>query len=354
MDGMLFILFIAALSLAISFFCSMSETCLYSVSHTRIETLVQKGDRRGKVLARLRHRIDETLAAILIAYTTANTLGAAWIGALVSERFGNYWLGLTSGVFTVLVLFIAEIAPKSLGMRYNSTLAPNLAYPLQVLVWLLWPVVKLSVILTQLWKRKGVSHGTAEDIISLARLIQQQGDLHPHEVEWVRNALRLDEVTAFDLMTPNPVVARVPKEMKLRETQFNADHWRFSRLPVCLSANPDEIVGIVHRRKVFDALARDEFHLTMGDLMEKTEFVLETMPAHELLDAFLKKRRHLFCVQDDKGSFTGVVTLEDVLECLLGREIVDETDLHENMQTVALRRKSALLAGKGKKPARTG
>jgi len=145
-------------------------------------------------------------------------------------------------------------------------------------------------------------------------------------------------------MTPNPVVARVPGKMRIGDTSTGADHWRFSRLPVCGADDPDDIVGVVHRRRIFAALARDEFEGAIADLMEPAEFVPEDLPAHQLLDSFLKKRQHLFCVLNKEGRFTGVVTLEDVLECLLGREIVDETDLHEDMQELAKRRKDALLA----------
>jgi CBS domain containing-hemolysin-like protein len=340
---------IAGTSLLVSFFCSLFEACLYSVSRSRVETLSRSGDRRGKVLARLRSRIDEAIAAVLILNTVSNTVGAAWIGALVAKRYGDALVGVCSGVFTACVLFLAEIAPKSIGVRFANALAPAVAMPLQAIVWALWPLVRLCVLFTRLWGRNAhISHGTVEDIISLAQLVERQGTIQPHEAQWVTNALRLDELTAYDLMTPNPVVARVPDSMRLRDTAVNADHWRFSRLPVCRSEDPDDIVGVVHRRKVFDALAQDKFDLTMRDLMEKPVFVPETMPAHNLLDDFLKKRRHLFCVKDEAGAFTGVVTLEDVLESLIGREIVDETDLHEDMQAVARRRKSALLARAGK------
>lgn len=331
-------------SLLTSFFCSMLEACLYSVSRSRVETLARGGDRRGRILARLRLRIDESIAAILIVNTIANTVGAAWIGALVAGHFGNRALGLCSAIFTILVLFFAEITPKSLGVRFASVLAPALAIPLQLMVWILYPIIKIIGLLTRLWGRDAhISHGTADDIISLTRLIHEQGELKPHEVEWVTNALKMDEITAFDLMTPSPVVARIPASVTLRETKYNADHWRFSRLPVCKNDDPDTILGIIHRRKVFEALARDEFHLKISDLMDPPEFVPETIRADLLLDQFIRKRRHLFCVHDENGVFSGVVTLEDVIEALLGREIVDETDLHEDMQALAKRRKNLLL-----------
>ena len=350
MTDLLLIGLVALTSLTVSFVCSLMEAALYSVSRSRIETLSRGGDRRGAVLARLRARIDEPIAAILILNTVANTIGAVWMGALVAAHFGNHVLGVFSGVFTACLLFFSEISPKSLGFRFAGQLAPALARPLQLLVWLLWPLVRLCVLVTHLWgKEAHISHATAEDIVSLAQLVEREGGIQPHEVQWVANALRLDTVTARDLMTPNSVVARVPVSLALRDTQINADHWRFSRLPVCRADNPDDIVGVVHRRKVFEALARDEFDRKIFDLMESAEFVPESTLAHHLLGLFLKKRRHLFCVRDTSAAFIGVVTLEDVLECLIGREIVDEKDLHEDMQALA-RRREALVPTPRRKP----
>jgi CBS domain containing-hemolysin-like protein len=269
---------------------------------------------------------------------------------LVNRAFGNFWLGVFSGAFTFAILFFAEIVPKSLGVRFAGVLAPNLAIPLQMMVWALWPVVQFSVLITRIWgKGARISHGTEEDIISLARLIEKQGEIFPHEAEWVTNALRLNNVVAYDLMTPGPVVARLSEDLALKETRFNSEQWRFSRLPVHRAEYSDEIVGVVRRRKIFNALAQDQFELRIADLMDPPVFVSEQTPAHQLLDEFLKSRRHLFCVKDEHGHFTGVVTLEDVLECLLGREIVDETDLHEDMQEVARRRTISLLASSRKR-----
>jgi len=352
MSKLWLLLIITGVSLVTSFFCSLIEACLYSVSRSRIETLRRGGLRRGRVLAHLRHHIEDAIAAVLIINTVANILGATLAGAVATQVYGSKWLGLFSGIFTAVILFFGEIIPKSLGVRFANSLAPTLAIPLQLMVWILWPLIQICVALPRLWGRNvRISHATEEDIISLAQLVETQGAIYPHEAEWVANALRLNDVTAYDLMTPNPVVARVPANMSLRQVQINADHWRFSRIPVCTDRDPDSIVGVVRRRRVFDALARDDFDKTMADLMQKAVFVPETLPAHQLLDEFLKKRYHLFCVQDEAGQFTGVVTLEDVLECLLGREIVDEIDLHEDMQELARRRKEALLARSGKLPA---
>jgi CBS domain containing-hemolysin-like protein len=338
-----------SLTVMVSFVCSLVESTMYSITRSQIETLRRQGHARGETLLYLRRHIDETIASILILNTTANVLGPAIAGGIVASHYQSVSMGLFSGALTFVVLFFGEIVPKTLGVRHAVRLAPLVALPLRLVGWVLWPLVQACVFLPRrLGRSGGPLHGTEEDIISLAGLVADQGQILAHEAQWVANALRLNDVTAYDLMTPNPVVARVPDVMRLRDTAIGADHWRFSRLPVCKNDDPDAIVGVLRRRKVFDALARDEFDRSMGELMDPPEFVHEDMPAHQLLDRFLEKRRHLFCVQDETGRFTGVVTLEDVMECLLGREIVDETDLHEDMQALARRRKDALLSRRTK------
>ncbi|MCI0697074.1 hemolysin family protein [candidate division KSB1 bacterium] len=335
------IVVITAVSLVGSFICSLMEAALYSIPRSRIETLQRAGHRGAARLAKLRARIDEPIAAILTLNTAANTLGAAWAGALVGKYYGNELLGIFSGTFTAAVLFFSEIIPKSLGVTYANTLAPRLAGSLQILIWLLWPFVKISVVLTRLWgKQSRLTYPTEEDIISLAQLSQSGGAIMPHEARWVANALRLNDMRVRAIMTPNSVVYRLPDVMPLSMTKIDADHWRFSRVPVCTDNDPNNIVGVVQRREVFAALLRDEEDKTIRNLMRVPDFVPEDMPAHELLSRFIASRRHLFCVKSANGEFAGVVTLEDVLEALIGDEIVGEFDLHEDMQAWA-RKKQA-------------
>jgi CBS domain containing-hemolysin-like protein len=347
---MLTILIITAVSLVCAFFCSLAETCIYSITRSRIESLRREGKPSGARLAQLRANIDETIAAILILNTFANSFGAVLAGGVVDREYGSWRLGvLTASIvfgflFTSTILFFSEIIPKSLGVKFANRVGPALATPLVWLVRILKPLVLMSVAVTRLWgKGTHLHHATEEDIINLAALGQRQGQILPQEAKWVANALRLNDMTAYDLMTPNTVVARLPETLPLRGLTIDAQHWRFSRIPVCLDDNPDAIVGVIHRQRVFDALAKDQFHLTMRDLMIPPDFVDEKTPAHQLLDEFLKKRRHLFCVKDEAGAFIGVVTLEDVLECLLGLEIVDERDAHVDMQELARQRRQMLL-----------
>ncbi len=177
---MVLIFTIVALSLVGSFFCSISEASLYSVSHARIETLRRHGLPGGKILSRLRSSIEEPIAAILILNTVFNTMGAVWAGALVDELFGLRWMMTFSAAFTVAMLLFSEIVPKSLGVVFSDRLAPRLARPLQALIWTLWPLVRLCTAIARLFGRKAsLAHITEEDVISTAELSRKSGHILP-------------------------------------------------------------------------------------------------------------------------------------------------------------------------------
>lgn len=323
--------------LAGSFLCSIMEAALYSISRARIETLRRAGSRSGEILARMRDHIDEPIAAILILNTIANTAGAAYAGALVTDLFGRAWLGAFSAALTVTILFASEIVPKSLGFKFAGQIAPALAWPLRILVFLLYPAVKLCVLLTNSFGRRSrLSQVPEDDIISLASLSMRAGSIRMQEARWVANALHLDKVVARDLMTPLTVVRRVAADMPLKMTRTDADHWRFSRIPVFAEDDPEKVVGVVQRRIVFQHLLDGDDEIRMKDIMSPPILVEASTPAHELLNLFIKNRRHLFNVRSSSGQWIGIVTLEDVLEALLGTEIVGEQDLYEDMQEAAL------------------
>jgi len=334
----MYLLFVVILfCLAGSFFCSVMEASLYSISRASIETLRRNGDRRGHILAKMRDHIDEPIAAILILNTIANTGGAAFAGALVAEHYGHAWLGAFSASLTLAILFFSEIVPKSLGFKFATRLAPALAWPLRILVFMLYPAVKFCVMVTNSFGRRSrLAQVPEDDIISLASLSMRSGSIRMQEARWVANALHLDKVVAKDLMTPLSVVRRVSADMPLKMTRTDADHWRFSRIPVYAEDKPEVVVGVVQRRIVFQKLLDGEEDSRMKDIMDPPIFVEDETPAHELLNLFIKHRKHLFTVRTRDTKWIGIITLEDVLEALLGTEIVGEQDLYEDMQEAAI------------------
>jgi CBS domain containing-hemolysin-like protein len=262
---------------------------------------------------------------------------------MVGEHFGSVAVGVFAAIFTVLVLAVTEIIPKSLGVRYAAALGPMIVWPLQLMIWSVWPIVWLAErSMRLLTGRAGPVGPSEEEVVLFSRMAEKGGSVRKEERLWVENALRLDRVSAGDLRTPRTVVNMMSADERVGDA-VDRGSWAYSRVPVTDGADPDRIIGLVHGREVFAAAIAGHKNERLRDLMHPIEFVPETMRAHELLNLFLQKRKHMVAVTDEYGGFEGVVTLEDVLECLLGQEIVDETDEIEDMQELALRR-SPLLA----------
>ena len=305
---------IIALSLSGSFLCSITEAALYSIPYSRIETLRRFRAPGGRILAFLSQNLDAPIAVILAMNTIFNVMGGVWAGALVVIHCGDKWLMPFSLAFTAAVLLFSEIVPKSLGVRYADLLAPRMARPLQAMVWVLWPYVKVTGMLTGLLgKSTRIAPPTEEDIISTALLGVAGGKILPQEARWVRNALRLNDVKTRDIMTPYSRIRRVPDKLTLSMTKVDAGHWRFSRILVCKDSAPDTILGVVYRHTVFSAMLKDRPDTTMAELMRPIHFVGDDMPADELLNLFIRRKAQIACVRDHTGRLAGVVTLEDVL-----------------------------------------
>jgi CBS domain containing-hemolysin-like protein len=332
------ILAVACVALLGSFICTLLEAVLYTISHAQIEVLRSQGVANMDRLARLRARVDEPIAAILTVNTITHTVGSSVCGAMVGAFYGEFWVGIFAGVFTLAILLLTEILPKSLGVKYANQLAPFVVWPIQIMIWGLYPIVQLCRLLMGGVGKQGHDQSlapTEHEIIVTSRMAAQLGNLRPQEVRWLENALRLDEVKAENLMTPRTVVYRLPADLPLSQVQHRSQHWLHSRLPITEDRDPDHILGMVYRREVFDAIVLGRPVSKLRDLMHTIDFVPASMRGHQLLDRFIGEKKHMAAVVDEYGSFIGVVTLEDVLECMLGSEIVDEHDRHVDMQQVA-------------------
>jgi magnesium and cobalt exporter, CNNM family len=338
-DIVTLILVIVVASLVGSFLCSLCEAAFYAVTPTRVESLRQAGVFGSHKLGQLRGRIDEAIASILTVNSITQTIGAAWSGALVGEAFGNRWLGVFVGSFALVMLVFTEILPKSLGVAWAGALAPRVAWLIQGMIWMVWPLAKLTTLITRrVTRRAPGQEPTEEEVLIMADLAAEAGAILPEELRWLRNALRLNNVTAHELMTPRSAVYSVPADLSLDQIQAQAKQWVHSRLPVTESSDPERIVGVVQRRVVFDHLMRDEPTVSVRTLMRPALFVPEHVRGNQLLDRLISQRQHLAVVIDEMGRMTGVVSLEDVLEYLLGSPIVGEHDTHPDMQELARQR----------------
>jgi CBS domain containing-hemolysin-like protein len=326
-----------------SAFCSVSEAAFYSFPWSRIEQLRKQGRKSGEILHAMRSDVEKPIAAVLTLNTVANTAGAAVAGAAWVHVYGAESLAWFTAAFTALILLVGEIIPKTAGVAYNRTLMPWLARPLQWLIWALSPLVWVVGLFGRMVRRgKKGPEATEEDIRALVSLTRRAGVLKPYEDMAIRNILSLDSKSVDQIMTPRTVVFSLPGDMTVAEARDSHATWPHSRIPVYEGEDPEDVVGIIFRRQVFEALADDRDDIRLSDLMRPVDFVLESITLDKLLVRFLESRQHLFVVLDEYGGMAGVVTLEDVLEEILGSEIVDETDQVVDMRELARRRRSQL------------
>lgn len=330
-----------AIVVAASATCSLFEAVLYSVPLGHIEKLVEGKSRAGKVLQRLRQEVDAPITAILSLNTISNTAGAAIAGAIAARVLGAGNVVYFSAVFTIIILLFAEILPKTIGVTFNRTLAPLIAIPLQGLVIVFRPAVWAIGLVTKLISsQRSESDISQEELIVLARLGLKAGSLDPDEVRVIENILSLRNTSAKAVMTPRTVLFALQAETTVEEVFHDKRSWAYSRVPV-YDESVDDVVGVVFRRDIMAAVAEDKKDLKVEELMKPVHFVLMTMKLDKVLQRFLELGQHMFAVIDEFGGLSGVVTLEDVLEEILGREIVDEFDEVADMRELAKKRRAA-------------
>ena len=267
--------------------------------------------------------------------------------------YGKETLWFFTLAFTVIILIFTEIMPKTIGVVYSESIAPPLARPLGGLVWIFRPIITVMAVLSRAVSRKDSRPDhTEDDIRAIVSLTRRSGVIKPYEEKSIRNILALDSKTVERIMTPRTVVFSLNADMTVAEARSMYSDWPHSRVPVW-DHDPEDVVGVVFRRQVLEALADDCDDLKLSDIMLPVRFVLETVTLDRLLVQFLGSRMHLCVVLDEYGGVAGVVTLEDVLEEILGSEIVDETDQVVDMRELARTQRDELTsrrkAGKGEK-----
>lgn len=336
---MLILITAVSLAILVSFFCSLSEAALYSISWSRIENLRREKRRSGDILFQLRQDVERPISAILTLNTLANTAGASVAGAAAGDALGSESLVMFAVIFTILILIFGEIIPKTIGVLYAKQVGPLLARPILWLVVLLTPTTWLLSFVVGLLKSKHKGpHTTEEDIKAIVSLTRKAGLLQPYEELSIRNILSLDKKSVEQIMTPRTVVFTLHAGLTVQEAMKDGNIWPHSRVPVW-DEDAEDIVGVVYRRDVLGALAGDRHQTVLSTIMKPAEFVLESLTLDRALIKFLESRIHMFVVLDEYGGFSGVITLEDVLEEILGKEIVDETDQVADMRELARQRR---------------
>ncbi|MBL0715323.1 MAG: HlyC/CorC family transporter [Desulfosarcina sp.] len=329
-------------SIVFSFLCSIWEAVLLSIPPSYVAAGARVGTRTGQILSHFKEDIDRPLAAILTLNTIAHTVGAIGVGAQASKLLSDTTiLGLNVAAFvvpavmTLAILILSEIIPKTLGAGYWRELSRFTASSLQLLIYLLYPLVMMSRLITRMLKKDGQgSVLSRSEFSAMAEVIAEQGVLQKHEYRILKNLLRFEAVRARDVMTPRTVVVATDENQTIAEFHEANPSLRLSRIPV-FETSIDHVTGFVIRNDILSHLVGGQGHVTLQAIRRPILVVREDDVLPEVFNTLLEKRAHIAIVVGEYGGTSGVLTMEDVVETLLGLEIVDEFDRTADMQQVA-------------------
>jgi CBS domain containing-hemolysin-like protein len=320
------------LSIAVSFICSILEAALLSITPSYIAQQKLTRPKLYEKLNILKERIDQPLAAILTLNTVAHTVGATGVGAQVTVVFGDGYLGIASAIMTMLILIFSEILPKTIGARYWPSLVPILPTMLNGMIFMLKPFIWLSDQVMKLFGGAHHDHDLRQEIKALTILGRELNKLDEDEQRVIANILDLHDIKIREIMTPRTVCESAKPNEALSSLVERVKKHRFSRYPVL--DDDENPLGLVFR---YDMLEFDENH-TAADIMKPVKVVSDMVSAEQLMSQFMRERQHMALVYDEYGSWLGIVTMEDVIESILGQPIMDETDEIPNMRRFAKRR----------------
>ena len=320
------------LALFISFLCSIMEAVLLSTPQSFLIVKHQNGHVWAKSFMDLKNNIDKPLSAILSLNTVAHTIGAAGVGAQAVKVFGEASFGLVSAVLTILILVLTEIIPKTIGARFWRNLTRISTAIIKAMIVITYPLVLISAVITKaISKNKQEQTTSREEIAALASIGTDEGVFTEKEHKIIQNLLKLKNVKVSEIMTPRVVVAVASEALLLEEFLKNKDYLKFSRIPV-FSGNEENITGYVIRQTVFEKLAEDRHELKLKDIKRDIVVVPNSIVLFTLWERLLEKKEHIALIVDEYGGLDGIVTMEDIIETLLGLEIVDEKDTITDMQ----------------------
>ncbi len=323
-------------ALGISFLCSILEAVLLSTPMSYISMKEEEGNKTAKLLKKYKSEIDGPVAAILSLNTIAHTIGAAGVGAEAGKVFGEEYFGVISAILTILILVFSEIIPKTIGANSWRTLALSSTKIIRVLIIITYPFVKLSEFITKLFDRGEQTTVSREEVSAMVNVGVEEGVFQLKEKKIIQNFIKLDSVLAEDVMTPNLVVESVPETMTMKEF-YALKELSHSRIPV-YKDNKDYITGYILRATVLERLAEDKFDIKLSQIMRPILSFGEDESVSAIWEKMLESKEHISVITDEYGCMRGLVTMEDVIETMLGVEIVDEYDKTEDMQKLARER----------------
>lgn len=332
---MALLFFYLSLALVVSFICSIMEAVLLSAPQSFLIVKSEKGNKWATYFLDLKNNVDKPLSAILSLNTVAHTVGAAGVGAQAVKVFGEAYFGLISAILTILILVITEIIPKTAGARFWRNLAPLSSHVMKVMIFITYPLVLMSAVITKMISQDNSEHSTSrEEISALASIGADEGIFTDKEHKIIQNLLRLKNLKVTEIMTPRVVMAVADENLKLGEFLSDKEYLRFSRIPV-FSDNKENITGYVFRQEVFENLAEDNHEMTLKQIRREIVIAPDKNVLFDLWETLLERKEHLALIIDEYGGVEGIVTMEDIIETLLGLEIIDEKDTISDMQKYA-------------------
>ncbi len=331
-ESLIYIIMIVSISL--SALCSVLEATLLSTPLSFITGLEEQGVKGAARLKKLKQNSDRPISAILCLNTIANTVGASIVGSLVYEVYGNTLVGIFSTVFTLCILVFSEIIPKTVGSNYWRSLALPASVIINAMIFisfpLVWIIERLQKLISANANQVSVSR---EDISAMVSVATEEEEIEKDEKKMIQNILKLDEITAHEIMTPSVVVEMAPSTMTIRE--FYDSENTHSRILVYDEEQDEYVLGYVLRQEVLEKMAEDKFNATLNDIIRPIMTFGEDDSVADIWEKLLEKKEHVSAILDEYGSLRGIVTMEDVIETMLGQEIVDEKDEVVDMQEYA-------------------
>lgn len=322
-------------ALALSFLCSVLEAVLLSTPVSFISMKQNEGVKSADLLMRYKTNIDRPVAAILSLNTVAHTIGAAGVGSESVKVFGEAYFGIISAILTLLILVLSEIIPKTIGASYWRQLAMPSARIIRVLIFITYPLVWMSELLTKCFAPKiqplTVSR---EEVVAMVGVGEEEGVFQAKESQVIRNFLKLEKVNAAQIMTPYVMVASASCASTMQELHDNPQFSPFSRIPV-YEDSKEYIVGYIRKDAVLHKICEGKKNDKLSEIVRSVLYFTEADSVSAIWEAMLEKKEHISIITDEYGCMRGIVTMEDVIETMLGVEIVDESDNVADLQAVA-------------------
>ena len=332
--GLLILYF--SIAVFISFICSILEAALLSITPSYLALKVNEGKKFAISLQKFKEKIDTPLAAILTINTFANTVGAVGVGVQAQKLWGNEYLSVTSGVLTLTILIFSEIIPKTLGANYWKKLAPIIPRFLKVMIYSpFYPIIILAKFITKaLQKDQNQVTLSRSEFHAMAALGVKEGIFKKEESKILMNLMVFNKISVKNIMTPRTVVFAAEDHLSINDFFENYEKIRFSRIPI-FENDIDNITGYVLKDDIMQDLIEKKQNKTLKNLSREIKIISEQMPIIRLFYKLIEEKEHIAMVVGEYGEMVGIVTMEDIIETLLGTEIMDELDNIEDMQKQA-------------------